>query len=120
MADKIIHIRIDVQKINKAWLFKGEKGTYLDATVFYNEEQDQYESNGMIVQSVPNDIYKKEKAAGVAKKDMTKGEILGNCKEWAAGGGNREAVPGSEQKSKAGSKKAAVQEEQDVEDDLPF
>ena len=41
MADKIIHGRINVDAINKAWLYKGEKGTYLDFTMFYNEEQDQ-------------------------------------------------------------------------------
>jgi hypothetical protein len=119
-ADIIIHIRLNVEKINKKWLFKGEKGTYLDATVFFNNEQDDYESNGMIVQSVPTDVYKKEKADGVAKKDMTKGEILGNCKVWGSGAGDRESVPGSESSSKKGGSKKKEEEELEIDDDLPF
>jgi hypothetical protein len=66
----VIALKIDVSKIEKARLFKGEKGTYLDAIVFLNDTADQYGNNGMIVQSVT----KEEKAKGV------KGPILGNAK----------------------------------------
>lgn len=65
-----IAIKIDVSKITKARLFKGEKGTYLDAVLFLNEEADQYGNHGMIVESVT----KEERAAG------TRGPILGNVK----------------------------------------
>lgn len=116
MADKIIHLRIDVSKINKQWLFKGEKGTYLDATLFYNEEQDQFESNGMIVQSVPRVVYEKEKDK--PKNEKTKGEILGNAKVFGSAG-NRESVPGSESSKSKGSTKKK-EEEEDIDDDLPF
>jgi hypothetical protein len=59
-----------VSKIDKSKLFKGEKGTYLDAVVFLNDEKDQYGNNGMITQSVS----KEEREKG------GKGVILGNAK----------------------------------------
>jgi len=65
-----VRLKIDVTKIEKARLFTGQKGTYLDATVFIDvDEKDQYDNNGMITQ----DISKDEKDNGV------KGAILGNC-----------------------------------------
>jgi len=67
---KIISLKIDVSKIDKSKLFKGEKGTYLDAVVFLNDEKDQYGNNGMITQSVS----KEEREKG------GKGVILGNAK----------------------------------------
>lgn len=64
-------VKIDVTKIDKARLFKGEKGTYLDAVIMYDSDADQYGQNGMIVQSVS----KEEREAG------TRGAILGNVKQ---------------------------------------
>lgn len=46
-------LKIDVTKINRELLFKGAKGTYLDAVMF--EGQDQYGNDGWINQSVPKD-----------------------------------------------------------------
>ena len=68
---KTIALKIDVSKIDKNRLFKGEKGTYLDAVLFYDSDKDQYDNNGMIVQSVS----KEERESG------TRGAILGNAKE---------------------------------------
>jgi len=66
-----VALKIDVSKIDKARLFKGQKGTYLDATVFVDlGEADKYGNHGMITQ----DVTKEEKDAG------QKGPILGNCK----------------------------------------
>ncbi|TDX30803.1 hypothetical protein DFO67_10458 [Modicisalibacter xianhensis] len=71
MAKVGVSLKIDVTKIDKARLFKGQKGTYLDATVFVDlGEADQYGNHGMITQ----DVTKEERQAG------TRGEILGNCK----------------------------------------
>lgn len=72
-----VSLKIDVTNIDKARLFKGQKGTYLDATVFIDpDNQDQYGNNGMITQ----DVTKEERDAG------TRGEILGNCKVfWSEG-----------------------------------
>ena len=50
-------------------MFKGAKGTYLDATVFIDiDEKDQYDNNGMITQKVPQG------------GEKNSGAILGNCK----------------------------------------
>lgn len=100
MADKIIHISIDVTKIKKEWLLKGAKGTYANLTLLYNEEQDQYGNNGMIVQSAPKEIYEKDKTQ--------KGPILGNCKEFKAISSANDAAT------------AKPVESVDALDDLPF
>lgn len=67
---KLIAIKIDITKIDAERLFKGAKGTYLDAAVFLNDEEDQFGNHGMVTQSVSKD----ERLAGV------KGAILGNIK----------------------------------------
>ncbi len=69
---KTISLKIDVTKIDKERLFKGKKGTYLDAVLLYDEQDDQYGNNGMIIQSVS----KEEREKGV------KGNILGNAKSF--------------------------------------
>jgi len=66
-----VSLKINVSMIEKARLFAGQKGHYLDATVFVDvNDLDQYGNSGMITQ----DVSKEEKAQGV------KGPILGNCK----------------------------------------
>lgn len=72
MAKRILKLKISVDKILKEHLYKGEKGTYADLTVFVSEEADQYGNNGMIVQDLP-------KTFRDANPDV-KGPILGNCK----------------------------------------
>jgi hypothetical protein len=95
---KLIAIKIDVSKIDKARLYKGTKGTYLDATFFLNDDADQYGNHGMITQSVTKD----ERESG------EKGAILGNVKvigEYADKGGAK--------------KPAAVSQPAMDDDDLP-
>lgn len=71
MAKVGVSIKLDVTKIDKSRLFSGQKGTYLDATVFIDiDELDQYGNSGMVTQ----DVSKEEKQQGV------KGNILGNVK----------------------------------------
>ena len=68
MAKVGISISLNLSKINKERLYRGQKGVYLDATVFVDlDELDQYGQSGMITQSW---------------KDQQKGEgaILGNAK----------------------------------------
>lgn len=66
-----ISVKLDVTKIDKNRLFKGEKGTYLDLTTFVDLAQvDQYGNNGFISQSVS----KEEREQGM------QGAILGNVK----------------------------------------
>lgn len=66
-----VSLKINVSAIDKARLFKGQKGTYLDCQTFINlNEQDEYGNNGFIAQSVS----KEERQNGV------KGNILGNVR----------------------------------------
>jgi hypothetical protein len=67
----IISAKIDVSKIDKTKLFKGEKGTYLDITLLENRGgPDQYGNDFMVVQDL-----------GKAARDKgEKGAILGNAK----------------------------------------
>lgn len=77
MADKIISISIDVTKIDKARLYPGKNGAkYFNATLLYNEDKDQYENNGPIIE----DVTKDERTAG------KKGTIVGNAKERVQAG----------------------------------
>lgn len=78
MSKIALSLKIDVSKIDKQRLFTGQKGTYLDATIFVDlAELDQYGNSGMITQ----DVSKDEKAQGV------KGNILGNGKVfWVENG----------------------------------
>ncbi len=62
----MIAAKINVSLINKAKLFKGQKGTYLDIILLEN----QYGNAGMVVQ----DASKEERADG------KRGAILGNYK----------------------------------------
>lgn len=71
MARLGISIRIDVTKIEKARIYKGEKGSYIDLTTFIDtDKKDQYDNHGFIAQSVS----KEEREQGI------KTPILGNCK----------------------------------------
>lgn len=64
-----VRVKLDVSKIDKARLFRGQKGVYLDCTAFIDlDEKGQYGDNGMVTQ----DVSKEEREQGV------KGPILGN------------------------------------------
>lgn len=78
MSKVALSLKINVSQIDKARLFSGQKGTYLDATIFVDlDNLDQYGNSGMITQ----DVSKEEKAQGI------KGNILGNGKVfWKEGG----------------------------------
>jgi len=66
-----VSLKIDVSKIDKARLFQGKKGTYLDATAFIDlDNVSEFGDSGMITQ----DVTKEEKEQG------QKGAILGNSK----------------------------------------
>ena len=78
MSKIALSLKINVSQIDKARLFSGQKGKYLDATIFVDLEQlDQYGNSGMITQ----DVTKEEKQQGI------KGNILGNGKVfWVENG----------------------------------
>lgn len=101
MAKFAIALKIDVTKIDKEKLFKGTKGTYLDAVAFIDTETaNQYGDHGMITQSVT----KEDKDKGV------KGAILGNGKIiWREEGSASTAAPAQ-----------AAQEPAPFDSDIPF
>ncbi len=67
----MIAINIDVKKIDKAALFTGKKGTYLNMTLMENREGvDQYGNEGFIVQDI----------GMVRRQAGGRGAILGNWK----------------------------------------
>jgi len=66
-----LSIKIDVSKIDKARLFKGEKGTYLDLTTFIDiDNPGEYGDHGFISQSVTKD----------ERENKVQTPILGNVK----------------------------------------
>ena len=93
---KLIIIKINASLIDKAHLFKGAKGTYLDLVVQLKDEADQYGNHGMVTQGVSKEM----RAAGV------RGAILGNAKIMA------------DLQEKPPAAKQVVEE--DLSDDLPF
>ena len=93
-----LSVRIDVTKIEKARLYAGAKGTYLDLTTFVDtEEKDQYENNGFISQSVD----KEEREQGVQTP------ILGNVKVFFTDGAQS-------------SPQSAPQSKTVIDEDIPF
>lgn len=67
----MISAKINVSKILKDHLFKGEKGTYLDITLIENKEgTDQYGNDYFVVQDLGKE----------ARERGEKGPILGNAK----------------------------------------
>ena len=101
-----VRLKLDVTKINKDLLFKGAKGTYLDATMFIDlDEQDQYGNNGMVTQ----DISQEAKASG------ERSPIIGNTKVFWRDAGQPSGNTG--QLNKPQSEFTATGEE---ESDIPF
>ena len=76
---QLISASIDVTKISKDKLVKGEKGTYLNLTIAINDEVDQYGNQAGIYES-----QSKEERESKAKKNY-----LGNGKiAWSSEGGS--------------------------------
>ena len=108
MAKVGIRLKIDVTKIEKERLFKGQKGTYLDATCFIDiHEEDQYGNHGFIAQ----DVTKEERDAG------TRGPILGNVKVFYRDGLEGQQAPAGPIQSQALQQPGGAMED-DL--DIPF
>jgi len=110
-----VSFKLDVTKIDKARLFKGAKGTYLDFTGFIDlDNLDQYGNSGFIAQ----DITKEEKDSGV------QGNILGNSKVfWKEGGQAPQAnqQPAQQQQYKPAQPPAPPSDfNNDFDDDCAF
>lgn len=100
-----LSVRIDVTKIDKARLYKGAKGTYLDLTTFVDTAvADQYENNGFISQT----LNKEEREAG------TKTPILGNVKVFYTDSGS---PAGSAGQTSTAKEDMSIEE---LDEDIPF
>ena len=103
MAKLGISIKIDVKKIEKARLFEGKNGTYLDLTTFIDTDKEgKYGDHGFISQSVD----KEEREQGV------KTPILGNCKVFFTDLQSNNQPSNLQQSSPAPTN--------DFDDDIPF
>jgi len=100
----IIRVKIDVSKIDKSRLFKGQKGTYLDITLLPMKELGKFGDTHMVVQ----DVSKEDREKGV------KGAILGNAKEI---GGTQQ---GSHMREPAQPRREPRPSTQQDGDDVPF
>jgi len=96
-----VTLSIDVTKIDKSKLFKGQKGTYLNAKVFIDiTGADQYGNSGMITQEADKD---------------EQGAILGNVKVFWREPSN--PVPIAQ---KPPERRQANPVDSNFDDDIPF
>lgn len=101
---QLISASIDVTKISKDKLIKGDKGTYLNITISINDEVDQYGNQAGIYESQSKD----------ERDAKTKKNYLGNGKiSWSSDGGSTAKQSGSTPKTAPAA--PAVEEE-----NLPF
>ena len=108
-----ISISIDVTKIDKARLFSGKKGTYMDLTGFIDlDTQDQYGNNGFISQSVS----KEEREQNVQTT------ILGNTKVFFKDDDQQQAPQNFQQPAAQQSPMANLPNStaNDIDSDIPF
>jgi len=97
----MISAKINVSKILKEHLFKGEKGTYLDITLIPNKEgTDQYGNDYFVVQDLGKE----------AREKGEKGPILGNAKTRGA----KPAAP------KTAQAPATRPKQENLDEDVPF
>jgi hypothetical protein len=104
-----ISVKIDVTKIDKARLFKGEKGTYLDLTTFIDTEQaDQYENHGFISQSVTKE----------EREQKIQTPILGNCRVFFKDASQEQR--GEEYNRGTTAARETMAPADNFDDDIPF
>lgn len=78
-----IILKLDVQKIVKDWLFKGQKGTYLDLVIYQNDDLDPYGNSHVVKQSPSKEL----------RDQGTKPVIVGNGKWMNSGGPTTRPAP---------------------------
>lgn len=102
MAKIGLSLKIDVTKIDKAQLYQGKKGKWLDAQIFVDlDNKGEYGDNGMVTQTGKN-------------IEKGKGAILGNGTIfWRDDSQPQQQAPGQAQPP---SKEPEI----DFDDDVPF
>lgn len=69
---KILNVSINVDKINKAKLIKGKKGTYLSLNIAVNDEKDQFDNDC----SVWENQSKEERDSKAPKNYLGNGKVI--------------------------------------------
>jgi len=70
----ILNAGIDLTKIEKSKIIKGKKGSYINVTVFINDEIDQYGNNASIIMSQT----KEEREAKTPRVYLGNGRTVGS------------------------------------------
>lgn len=94
---------IDVSKISKDKLVKGEKGNYLNVTISINDEEDTYGN----VLTITESQTKEEREAKAKKNYLANGKLV-----WSSDGGSTA--------KQGGSKPASAPAPSVEEENLPF
>lgn len=107
-----VNLKINVSNIEKARLYKGNKGVYLDATVYLDvDHKDPYGNNGIINQQVT----KEERQSG------TYGATLGNARIYVNGVHEADEQQKYQQPAQKPAQQQTPQEYvDDFDDDIPF
>lgn len=74
MSKIIVNASIDLTKIEKSKIIKGKKGSYINVTIFVNDETDQYGNNASIIVSQT----KEERDAKVDRVYLGNGKTVSN------------------------------------------
>lgn len=106
-----ITLKIDVTKIDKNLLFKGQKGTYLDIVLFENKTASQYGDTHYCVQGVT----KEDRERGV------QGPIIGNATvPDGEAPRQQQRAPARQPQGRAPSRQQPQDPDLNPDDDIPF
>jgi hypothetical protein len=70
----IVNASLDLSKIEKSKIIKGKKGSYINVTMFINDEVDQYGNNASVIVSQT----KEEREAKTPRVYLGNGRTVGN------------------------------------------
>ena len=70
----IVNASLDLSKIEKSKIIKGKKGSYINVTMFINDEVDQYGNNASVIMSQT----KEEREAKTPRVYLGNGRTVGN------------------------------------------
>jgi hypothetical protein len=72
----LVNASINLEKIEKSKIIKGKKGSYINVTVFINDEKDEYGNNASVIMSQT----KEEREAKTDRVYLGNGIFYGNNK----------------------------------------
>ena len=69
---RLLSVKINLDKVDKEKLYKGQKGTYLDVDLWVNDEPDAYGNDASAIQSQS----KEDREKGISKNYIGNGKKL--------------------------------------------